>query len=73
MELIRAKLEAVQTEGHPFTEQSMFAKKMDVEGDISAVGKLYDTEWAKSEQHCSSCGMFGSFVFFLRFVEPEVW
>ena len=57
MELIRTKLEAVQTEGHAFTEQSMFAK-MDV---VTLV------QWAScmtlSEQRASS-GMFGSFVFF---------
>lgn len=48
MEVIRTKFEAVQMEGPAFAERSMFGrKKMDVEGDVGAVGKLYDTEWAK--------------------------
>ncbi|KIM73177.1 hypothetical protein PILCRDRAFT_803066 [Piloderma croceum F 1598] len=46
--VIRTKFVAVKIEGSAFTERSMFARqKMDVEGDIDAVSKLYDTKWAK--------------------------
>jgi len=51
MEVIRSKFVAVQMEGRlasAFSERSMFArKKMDVEGNVEAVRKLYDTKWAK--------------------------
>jgi hypothetical protein len=48
MEVIRTKFVAVKMEGSAFAERSMFARqKMDVEGDIDAVSKLYDTERAK--------------------------
>jgi hypothetical protein len=47
MEVIRTKFVAVQTEGSAFSERFMFAKKMNGEGDVDAVRKLYDTEWAK--------------------------
>jgi hypothetical protein len=47
MKVIHTKFMVVQMEGSAFAERSMFARgKMDVEGDIEAVSKLYDTEWA---------------------------
>lgn len=73
MEVIRTKFVAVNMEGSAFAERSMFARqKMDVEGDIDAVSKLYDTEWAKCIEQARQREVSSLYLPFVTIVEPDV-
>jgi len=73
MEVIRTKFVAVQTEGSAFAERSMFArKKMGVEGDVEAVSKLYDTEWAKCAEQAQKRVVSTVNWYFANFGESDV-
>ena len=73
MEVIRTKFVAVQTEGSAFAERSMFArKKMDVEGDVEAVSKLYDTEWAKCSEQAQQRAVSSVNFYFVNFAGSNV-
>ena len=67
-----AKFSAVQTKGSVFSEQSMFVKKMDVEGDVEAVGNLHDTEWAKCAKQAQQRVVSSLNCYFVNFTEFHV-
>jgi hypothetical protein len=73
VEVIRTKFVAVQTGGSAFAERSMFARqKMDVEGDIDAMSKLYDTEWEKCIEQARQREVSSVYLPFVTIFEPDV-
>jgi hypothetical protein len=73
MEVICTKFVAVQPEGSAFSRRSMFVrKKMDVEGDIEAVSKLYDTKWAKCAEQAQQRAVSSVNFDFVNFAESNV-
>jgi hypothetical protein len=73
MEVIRTKFSAVQTKGSVFSEKSTFVrKKMDVEGDVEAVGNLHDTEWAKCAGQAQHRAVSSLNCYFVNFAEFNV-